>query len=168
MNIRITALSVAAWICFAFAISVDGQEPTREMEARVELMNAELDLEMLELERAISKREIDAAAVEMEKLELRVRESEKEGDEIPVEFARRELRQAQINLEMRELESKIADIRFEKAKVRLVLLSQITEKAQPKPTRVQFEYDDKMDVIVVRGPEKAVNKIRAMIEDSKK
>ena len=114
MTRRNPILCIAAVICALFAAKVQGDEPDTDAAARerhLQLLAAEADLKMRELEVAVSKHAIEEAEVEVGKsktnlgsIQVRVR-SGKHDEQDRIEFATLEVKQAQIRAEMKKLQS---------------------------------------------------------------
>jgi hypothetical protein len=169
---------IAALICVLFHAKVQGDEPDTDAATRerhLQLLAAESDLKMHELEVAVSKHAIEEAEVEVGKAKanlnsilMRARSGKPEA-KAGIEFATLEVKQAQIRAEMKRLQSEMTQVQLELAKARFehlkVILSQ-TQKRKPLP--VKFEVVDDLDAIVIRSSKEGVGKMKSLIERSKK
>ncbi len=169
--------SIAFFSCLLLAAGVNSQQPPGDSEvpareARPQLVEAEFDVEMHEIEFAMSERAVEEAQIEVKKAEVNVRGAEilakKLGRLDQVELAKLEVKQAQIRLEMQRLRSKLARLNIERARARLQLKKPLLTEKRAKRTQVQLEYVDDLDIIVIRGPRSGVNKIKALIETAAK
>ena len=176
MTRRNLILCIAALICVPFPAKVQGDEPDTDAAARerhLQMLTAESDLKMHELEFAVSKHAIEEAEVEVGKaktnlssIQMRARSGNPEA-KAGIEFATLEVKQAQIRAEMKRLQSEMTQIQLELAKARFdhlkVVLKQ-NKKREPLP--VKFEIVDDLDAIVVRGSKEGVEKLKSLIERS--
>lgn len=178
MTRRNPILCIAALICVLFPAKVQGDEPDTDAAARerhLQLLAAESDLKMHELEVAVSKHAIEEAEVEVGKakanlssIQMRAR-SGKHDEKDRIEYSTLEVKQAQIRAEMKRLHSEMTQVKLELANARFehlkVILSQ-TPKREPLP--VKFEVVDDLDAIVIRGSKEGIGIMKSLIERSKK
>jgi hypothetical protein len=170
-------LCIAALICVLFPAKVQGDEPETDVarERHLQLLAAESDLKIHELEVAVSKHSIEEAEVEVGKAKanlssivMRARSGKAE-EKDRIEYSTLEVKQAQIRAEMKRLQSEMTQVQLELAKARFehlkVILNQ-TPKREPLP--VKFEVVDDLDAIVIRGSKEGVAKMKSLIERSKK
>lgn len=151
-------------------------------ESYMQLLEAESNLRMHELEVASSNFAIEEAEVDVAKAQANLNSvqsrarSEKEDARAEIEYSSLEVKQAEIRVEMMRLESemkraqlKLAGARYEYLKKALIGNEKKPEtkkreqNQKPKPIPVRFEIVDDVDVIVVRGPKVGVEKLKALI-----
>jgi cell division protein FtsB len=131
-------------------------------------MEAEFDVRMHEIELAMSEHAVEEAKVEIEKVGEHVVAAQRQREPSQRALASLELEQARIRLAMQKLRSEMARLNLERTKARLqVKKSTVTEKPK-KRHRVQLEYVDDLDVVIIRGSKEGVDKIRALIESAEK
>ena len=92
-------LSIASISCLLLSVRGHSQEPGRHSgaragEPRVQLLEAEMNVKMHELELVMSEHEVKEATLEIEKAKLRVEGAEEQGDSRGLEFAKLEMEQA--------------------------------------------------------------------------
>lgn len=152
-------------------------------ESYVQLLEAESNLRMHELEVASSNFAIEEAEVDVAKAQANLNSvqtrarSGKEDAQSEIEYSTLEVKQAEIRVEMMRLESemkraqlKLAGARYEYLKKTLIEKEKKTKTKKreqnqtPKPIPVRFEIVDDVDAIVVRGPKVGVEKLKALIE----
>ena len=165
-----------ALICVLFPANVLGNEPDRDVAARerdLQLLDAESDLKMHELEVAVSKRAIEEAEIEVGKAKANLSSIEMRSHagnhdaKARLEYSTLEVKQAQIRAEMKRLQSEMTQVQLEFAKVRFDHLKVILkQKKRREPLPVQFEIVDDLDAIVVRGSKEGVEKLKSLIERS--
>jgi hypothetical protein len=171
-------LCIAALICVLFPAKVQADESDTNAAApkrHLQLLAAESDLKMHELEVAVSKHAIEESEVEVGKAKTNLQSilgrirSGKHDEKDQIEYATLEVKQAQIRVKMKRLQSEMTQVQLELAKARFehlkVILSQ-TQKGKPLP--VIFEVVDDLDTIVIRGSKEGVVKLKSLIERSKK
>jgi hypothetical protein len=171
-------LCIAALICVLFPAKVQGDEPDTDAAARerhLQLLVAQSDLKMHELEVAVSMHAIEEAEVEVGKaktnlssIQMRAR-SGKDDEKDRIEFATLEVKQAQIRAEMKRLQSEMTQVQLELAKARFEYLKvSLSQTQRRKPLPVKFEVVDDLDAIVIRGSKEGVGKMKSLIERIKK
>ena len=151
----------------------DSKTDAAAHERQLQLLAAESELKMHELEVAVSKQAIAEAELEIEKaganlsaIHGRVRRGEHNEQE-RIEFAKLEVKQAQIRAEMKRLQSEMTEVQLELAKARFEHLKMVLSQTQKKPLPVKFEVVDDLDAIVIRGSKEGLGKIKSLIEQSK-
>ncbi len=166
-------LSIAFMSCLLLSVRAYSQEPgghsgAGARESRLQLSEAEIEVKMHELELAMSESAVVEATLECEKLKLRVEAAEEQADSRELAFAKLELEQAKIRVEMRKVQSEMARLRIKAATARLAYGRAALTGKPGKSTRVQLEYVDDLDIVVIRGAKESVDKITALIEGAKK
>ena len=179
-------LSVFACVVLPANLQGDEEGTTRaESESYVQLLEAESNLKMHELEVAGSRFAIEEAEVDVAKaqanlnsVQMRAR-SGKEDARDQIEYSTLEVKQAQIRVEMMRLESEMKRVQLKLAGARYEYLKKALSQAQeqsqqkaqnqeqnqePSPIAVRFEIVDDVDAIVVRGPKQGVEKLKSLIE----
>ena len=166
-------LSIASIYCLLPVERVHCQSPdahavVRAREARIQLTEAEFDIRMHELEYAVSDHAVDEATVELEKLKFHIGLAQKQGNAGESGIARLELKKAEIRVEMQKLQAQMARLKIDRAKARLNLMRGLLDEKPKKATPVRLEYVDDLDVIVIRGAKKGVDRVIALIEAAAK
>ena len=162
-------LSVGAMCCLLLSVRADSQESGSHSgvlarESRLQLLDAETYVKMYQLELKMSELAVDEAMVELEKIKLHLEAAREQGDSREVGYAELELKQAAIRVEMRRVQSQMIRLKVERAEVGLEHMgTAITEKPR-KRSRVQVEYVDDLDVLVIRGAKEDVDRITDFIE----
>ena len=174
MTRRNPILCIAAVICVLFPAKVQGDEPDTDAAARerhLQLLAAEADLNMHELEVAVSKHAIEEAKVEVGKAKINLGSVQmrvgtgKQNEKDRIEFAKLEVKQAQIRVEMKRLQSEMTQVQLELAKARFEHLKMISSQTQTRqPLPVKFEVVDDLDAIVIRGSKEGVGRIKSLME----
>ena len=175
---RNSILCISALICVLIPANARGDETNTDAaagERRLELLAAESDLKMHELELAVSRHSITEAEVEVGKAKTNLRslqvgiKSGKSDDEDRIEFATLEVKQAQIRVEMKKLQSKMTEVQLELAKARFAHLKvTLAQTKQGQPLPVKFEVVDDLNAIVIRGSKEGVAKMKSLIERNTK
>jgi hypothetical protein len=167
---RTTLILPAGFLCcLVICGRVHPQEPVSRNEAqagevRAQLVEGEINVAVHELELKMSELAVEEEKVEAEKIELQLEAAQQLGNGREVAHIRLELKQAGIRVEMRKVQSQMARLQLKLAKVGLDnTRAALTDKGA-KPTRVQVEYLDDLGVIILRGAQSDVERIRALFE----
>ncbi len=164
-------LSIAAVSFVLLSAHAHSHEPgdeanARARESRFHVVEAEFEVRMHELELKILQRAVDEAKIESEKSQLHLKTAQEQGNAREIEFAKLQLKQSGIRVETHEMKAEMASLSLARAKARMEhLRSALTEMPENR-ARVQLEYVEDSDVIIVRGTKKSVDKIKALIENS--
>ena len=176
MTRRNSILCMPALICVLFLANVQGNEPERDVAARerdLQLLDAESDLKMHELEVAVSKHAIEEAEVEVGKAKANLNtimmraHSGNHDEKARIESSTLEVKQTQIRAEIKRLQSEMTQVQLELAKARYDHLKVILQQKQKRePLPVKFEIVDDLDAIVIRGSKEGVEKLKSLIQRS--
>lgn len=171
MNAINRTLPIAAVLFFLPSSLVLCDEPgdqakARAGESRFKLVEAEFEVRMHELESEMSQRVIEEAKIEMEKSRLNLTFAQEKGDAREIEFAKLQLKQSEIRVETHKMKSEMAHLGFKRARARMEYLRSALTATPEKRARVELEYVEDSEVVIVRGPKKSVDKIRALIENA--
>lgn len=162
-------LSIAAMSCLLLCLPVRAQEPgAADPDLRTQLAEAEFDVSMHELELKMSELSMDEAVMESAKVELQLKAAQVQQDSHQVGHVKLELKQAAIRVEMRKVELLMVRLQLEQAKVRLAHLRTAAAEQPEEPSPVKVEYVDNLDVLILRGEKKNVQRIKALIEGAEK
>jgi len=164
--------SIAAMSCLLLCLCVYSQEPgrsgVRASGCRLEVVEAEVEVKVHELELKMAELAVDEATVELEKIKSHLEAAEKQGDSREVGHIKLELKQAAIRVEMRKVECQVVRLRIELTRAILEHRRAALTVKPGKPTRVQLEYVDDLDIVVILGAKESVDKIKALIEGAEK
>jgi hypothetical protein len=69
---------------------------------------------------------------------------------------------------MRLVQVEIARLHFQRAKLELDRARAATAGKTKKPTKVQVEYVDDLDIVIIRGAKESVDKIKNLISKANK
>ncbi len=162
-------LSTAVLCCLAFCVRVDSQEPEKRdgapaRDMRTDLLDGEINVALHELELKMSELAVEEARVELAKIELQLEAAQQLGNAREVATIRLELKQAEIRVSMRKVQSDMARLELKRATLELKHAQDSGSDKSSKPSRVQVEYLDDLGVIVLRGAQRDVARIRALFE----
>ncbi len=174
MKTRNSLVWITTLTCVLLAGNTIGDEPEADRAASerdLQLLDAESDLKLHELEVAVSQRAIEEAEVEIGKakanlnsLKMRVRRGNKD-EQDRIEFAMLEVRQAEIRTEMMRLQTEMKKVQLARAKARWEhLKADVKPEQKREPIPVKFEIDDDLDEIVIRGSKEGVARMKSLIE----
>jgi hypothetical protein len=142
----------------------DDQKPN----PRLQLIDAETNVMMLELELKLAELSVDERAVEREKIKRHLEEVKQHGNARETANVELALKQAAIRYEMQKVEGEMVRLRLKRAKIGLEFTREALGKKPEKTTRVRTEYVDSPDVIVIRGTKESVDKVTELIERAEK
>jgi hypothetical protein len=175
MSRTVLMLTIAGIFCLllcldTYAQKADGDAETHARKSRLQRIDAEFHLRMGELQLKMAELAESEAKVELEKIELHLQAVKEQGSARDAAHVQMELKQAAIRLEMRSTETEIARLRIEHAKARFEANEalQASDKDEHKPTAVRLESVEGLDVVIIRGSKKSVEKVRAVIEAAQK
>ena len=176
MKIRNSLVWITALTCGLFAGNSICDEPNIDeaaSERHLQLLDAESELKLHELDVAVSKHAMEEAEVEIGKAKANLRsvtmraKSGNQDAKDRIEFATLEVRQAQVRAEMTRLQTEMKQVQLALAKARLEHQKVILSPAQKRePISVKFEIDDDLDEIIIRGSKEGVERLKSLIERS--
>lgn len=166
-------LSITFLSCLMLAARGRGNEPddhlqARERQSQLQLMEAEFDVKMHEIGLAISELAVEAAKLEIDKVEEHVAAAQRREDPNPRALAHHELGQARIRFEMQKLQLEMKSLELERARARMQIRKSHSAGKNEKRHQVRVEYVDDLDIVILRGPKEAVDKIKTLIESAGK
>ena len=153
-------LSIASMSCLLLSARVHSQETS----SRSQLIDAETDVSMRELELKMSELAVDEATVELDKIKLHLEAAQEVADPREVGRAKLELKRAAIRVEMLRVQSEMVRLQVERARAALEQGSGARAEKPGDRSHVKLEYVDDSDVVVVRGKKGDVEKTKARFE----
>ena len=192
MKTPLSILFVFLFAGHSLAQSAGKKTTSSSSVGEMQWLDAKYDVRFRELEVALAETQEEAAATQVELAELQLKKaSQDKGASGPAGVA---VKRARLEMRMHHIRADIARVGLEKAMARIELLEKHEKKrlaklgAQKKyaqaesakkaiasskmkaakesfdPVPVKIEYDPEINVVIVRGPKDAVDRVQALIK----